>query len=144
MKFNVNKLIEMELLKRIPASKQKAEESIKSADSWFREAKNNLKGESFASCILTSYLAMFHAARAILFADGFREKSHFAIARYLEDKYMSKGMLEKRWIELLDYYREIRHDDQYSTSFMASNDEARNALKSAKEFVERMKRLLNK
>lgn len=141
MKFNTDKLLELGLLRRIPKSKEKAEESIKNVESWLKEAETNLQNKAFRSCILTGYLAMFHAARAILFVDGFREKSHFAVARYLEDKYVNKG-LEEKWIKLLDHYRETRHDDQYSTSFLVTEEEAENALESAKMFVERMKRLL--
>lgn len=142
MKFDINKLKELGLLREIPKSKQKAEESIKTAESWLEEAENNLKSEAFRSCILSSYLVMFHAARAILFADGFREKSHFAVARYLEDKFVRKELLEEKWIKLLDHYRETRHDDQYSTSFVTSKEEAERSLETAREFVERMKKLL--
>ena len=132
----------MGLLRKIPESRNKSQESIKAARSWCNEAGVNLKSKSYRSCILTGYLAMFHAGRAVLFADGFREKSHFAIARYLEDKYARKGLLEKKWINLLDHYREMRHEDQYSTNFLASEDEARQAIHSAEEFIERMENLL--
>ena len=142
MKFDINRLLELGLLRRIPKSKQKAEESIKTAESWLKEAENNLRSKAFRSCILSSYLAMFHSARATLFLNGFREKSHFAVARFLEDSYVKKGPLEKNWVNLLDHYRETRHNDQYSTSFITTEEEARNALKSAKEFVDRIKRLL--
>ena len=37
---------------------------------------------------------MFHVAKAVLFIYGFREKSHFAVARFLEDKCVRKGLLE--------------------------------------------------
>lgn len=143
MKFSLKKLIELDLIRRIPKSKAKAEESINIAESWMEEAENNFNNGTFRSCILSSYLAMFHSARSILFADGFREKSHFAVARYLEDTYKGKGLLEEKWINLLDHYREVRHEDQYSTSFLVTDTEAKNSLQSAKEFVERMKKLLN-
>jgi uncharacterized protein (UPF0332 family) len=142
MRFNLEKLLEKGLLRRIPKSRIKAQESIKASDSWLKEAENNLKNESLRSCILTSYLAMFHAARAILYSDGLREKSHFAVARYLEDKYARDGSLEKQWVKLLDHYREMRHDDQYSTSFLATEEEAENALNSARDFTVRMRKLL--
>ena len=87
---------------------------------------------------------MFHSARAILFFDGFREKSHYCIARYLEEKYVKKNLLENKWVELLDHYRELRHDSQYDISFFTSKNEAESALKTAKEFVERMTILLKK
>jgi len=142
MEFNTNKLLELGLLRKIPASKEKAEESMKTARAWIKEAENNLNIGSFRSCILTSYLAMFHAARSILFMDGFREKSHFAVARYLEDKYTARGLLEEKYIDLLDHYREIRHDDQYSTLFITTEEEVSKTLDSSKKFVERIGKLL--
>lgn len=86
---------------------------------------------------------MFHSARSLLFLDGYREKSHYCIARYLEEKYVRSGMLESKWVELLDHYRDLRHDDQYSTTFFATIDEAESALKTAKDFFDRMKILLD-
>ena len=41
--------MELELLRKIPKSKQKAEESIKTAESWFEEAENNLRSKAFRS-----------------------------------------------------------------------------------------------
>jgi len=143
MRFSLDRLMELGLLRKIPKSRLKAEESTNTAESWLIEAENNLKNGTFRSCILSSYLAMFHSARAILFADGFREKSHFAVARYLEDRYIGRGLVEEKWINLLDHYREIRHEDQYSTSFFVTEEEAKNSLQSAQEFVERMKKLLS-
>jgi len=142
MRFDIKKLEKLGLLRRIPKSIKKAKESVSTAEAWLREAENNLKSKAFRSCILSSYLAMFHSARACLFVNGFREKSHFAVARFLEDFYVKKNLLEREWIELLDHYRETRHDDQYSTSFIATEDEANNAFNSAKKFVERIKKLL--
>lgn len=136
--------IKEKLLRKIPVSKEKAEGSIRTAFKWLEEAEKNLKNETFNSSVIASYLAMFHSARAILFFDGFREKSHYCIARYLEEKYVKKKLLENKWIELLDHYRDLRHDDQYSISFFTTKEEAENMLKTAKEFVERMNKLLSK
>lgn len=86
---------------------------------------------------------MFHSARAILFFDGYREKSHACVARYLENQFVNKKKLEKKWVELLDHHREIRHDDQYDLSFYSSEEEAKEAFESARQFLQRMKLLLN-
>ncbi len=132
------------LLRNIPPSKEKAESSLKAAERWLEEATQGFGIKTFNSSVLSSYLTMFHAARAILFMDGFREKSHYCIARYLEEKYAKKKLLDKKWIELLDYYRELRHNSQYDTNFFASGKEAENALKIAKEFLEAIKPLIQK
>jgi uncharacterized protein (UPF0332 family) len=132
------------LLRNIPPSKERAESSIVAAKKWLSEAKKGLNNEAFNSSVLSSYLAMFHSARAILFLDGFREKSHYCIARYIEEKYVKNDQLEAKWIKLLDHYREIRHDNQYNIEFFSSREEAENAFKSAREFLDRMEVLLTK
>ena len=138
MPFNYNDCMKEGLLRKIPPSKDKATQSLKKAQEWLKEAENSLKGNAYSSSILASYMVMFHAARAILFFDGFREKSHACVARYLEEKYVKTGKLDKKWIELLDYSREIRHDDQYDLSFFSTKEEAGNALKSANDFLAAM------
>ena len=138
MPFNYNDCMREGLLRKIPPSKDKATQSLKKAREWLKEAENSLKGDAFNSSILSSYMVMFHAARTILFLDGFREKSHACVARYLEEKYVKTGKLDKKWVELLDHNREIRHNDQYDISFFSTKEEAENALKSANDFFAAM------
>ena len=75
MVFNYRNCIEQGLLRRIPPSKDKTSRSVKKAEKWL-EAKKTLKSKAFDSSVLGSYMVMFHSARAILFFDGYREKSH--------------------------------------------------------------------
>ena len=141
MPFNYNDCIENGLLRRIPPSRDKAVQSLKKASEWLKESENSLKAEAYGSTILTSYMAMFHSARAILFFDGFREKSHACVSKYLEEKYVKTGKLDKKWIELLDHNREVRHDDQYNLSFFSSEDDAEKSLESARDFIQSMEKL---
>lgn len=141
MPFNYNDCMREGLLRKIPPSKDKATQSLKKAREWLKEAENSLKGDAFNSSILASYMVMFHAARTILFLDGFREKSHACVARYLEEKYVKTGKLDKKWVESLDHNREIRHDDQYNLSFFSTKEEAENVLKSANDFSAAMESL---
>lgn len=100
MAFNYNSCVDKGLLRKIPASKEKGSRSLEKAEKWLKEAEKTLKSGAFNSSALASYLAMFHSARAILFVDGYREKSHACIARYLEEKYVRPGKLEKKWVKL--------------------------------------------
>ncbi len=143
-KFNFHDCIREGLLRNIPPSKGKAERSIRAAEKWLKEAENGLKSGSFNSSLISSYLAMFHSARAILFYDGIRERSHYCIARYLEEKYVKKRKLESKWVDLLDHYRDMRHNDQYDMDFFVTDDECKNALETAKRFALRIKDLLEK
>lgn len=131
------------LLRRVTPSADKAKLSMKRAERWLEEVEKSLNNELYDSCLISSYLAMFHSARAVLFRDGWREKSHFCIARYLEEMYVKKGKLEREWIDLFDRLRETRHADQYDVSYFATREEAESALNIAFEFVERMEKLLD-
>ena len=144
LKFDYNECLKKDLLKRIPKSTIKAENSIRTAKKWLEEANKNLEHGSYNSCILNCYLVMFHSARAILYKDGYREKSHACIARYLEHNYVKKGILKQKHINLLDHHRELRHQDQYSFEFFATKEECEQALKTAKEFLTEMNKLLKK
>ncbi|MEW6416865.1 MAG: HEPN domain-containing protein [Nitrospirota bacterium] len=143
MAFSYNDCISEGLLRKIPPSREKAFRSIERSEKWLKEAEKTLKSEAFDSSVLASYMVMFHSARAILFFDGFREKSHACVARYLEEKYVKTKKLKKKWVDLLDHHREIRHNDQYDLSFFSTDEEAEQAVKSASEFLNKMKELLN-
>lgn len=143
MPFDFNDCIKENLLRKIPSSLDKALQSIKKSKEWLSESEKSLNGGAAGSSILSSYMSMFHAARSILFFDGYREKSHACIARYLEEKYVKIKKLDIKWVELLDHCREVRHDDQYNLSFFSTEEEAENAFKSAKDFLNAMENLLN-
>ena len=142
MPFKYKDCIEKGLLRKIPASKSNAQRSIERAGAWLKEAEKSLNGGAFDSSVLASYMTIFHSARATLFLDGYREKSHNCVARYLEEKYVNTGKVEKKWVELFDHYREMRHEDQYSVTFFATEEEARKAIESASQFLERMRKLI--
>ena len=144
LKFDYAECLRKGLLIKIPKSSKKAEQSIKTADKWLEEAEKNLQNESFNSCLLGSYLAMFHSARAILWFDGFREKSHACIGRYLQAIYVKKGLLEQKWVDMFDHYRDLRHTDSYSVSFYATKEECEGALDVANDFVKVLSNLLDR
>lgn len=128
------------LLRKVEPSEKKGKDSLEKAKAWIEEANKNKNVSANDSCISSSYMAMFHSTRAILFRDGIREKSHFCIARYLE-KYVENDLLEEKWVLLLDRMRDVRHMDQYSLHHTATKEETSSALNSAKDFYKRMNKL---
>ena len=144
MKFDYENCLRQGLLRKIPVSIEKSDKSIGASYKWLEEAEKNFQVKSFNSCVLNSYLAMFHAGRAVLYFDGFREKSHACIARYLESVYVNKNLLDKKWVDFLDYYRELRHNDQYGLNFYATKEECEDALGVARDFVKEIVALLEK
>ena len=70
-------------------------QTINKAKELIEEAGENLEDGRYNSATVVAYLALFNSARALLFKDGYRERSHICIARYLEKKYKSK--IPKNW-----------------------------------------------
>ena len=110
MPLSYDECLSKGLLRRIPPSKEQGKRSFEKAQRWLDEAKIILGSKAFNSSVSAAYLAMFHSARAILFLEGFREKSHACVARFLA-QYVQGGKLEQEWVDLLDHHREIRHED---------------------------------
>jgi uncharacterized protein (UPF0332 family) len=118
----------------------RSENSFKTAAKWLVEAETTVNAGAYNSSMMCSYLVMFHSARAILYRDGYREKSHYCVARYLEERYVIRG-LEEVWIDLFDHYRELRHRNQYDVDLASTEKEARDALDAASRFFDRIKQL---
>jgi len=97
---------------------------------------------AFDSAQLSVYLVFFHSARAVLFRDGIREKSHYCIEIYLDFAYHKKGFLEEDWILLFNMIRSARHQHQYSFHAKPSKEELKETIKSARDFMNRMSGLL--
>lgn len=130
------------LVRKTHPSTDQAREALAKAKESLDDAKMMHKSGRWNSVAVLSYLAMFNAARSLLFKDGYREKSHACVARYLEAKYTADFPAPQ--IEMLDIYREKRHDVQYSTAFHATEDDARQMIEFSEGFILSVERILDK
>jgi uncharacterized protein (UPF0332 family) len=137
----LERCFESGMLRHVTRSKIKSDRSISEAREWLEESKKNLDAGSYRSTISSSYLAVFHAARSILFWDGIREKSHYCIGVYL-GKYVEEGILEEDWTILFESFRNMRHNQQYGLNPYPPEEEICQILVSAEDFVARMEGFL--
>ena len=138
---NIDDCFRLGLLRRTEPSRSKSDQSLLSAREWLSEAKKNLEAEALRSALSSAYLAVFHSARAVLFRDGVREKSHYCIGLYLQ-RYVEEGSLEEDWPMLFDRIRSVRHADQYSFMARPTDEEVQAGIDLAERFIERMERLI--
>ena len=124
------------LLKRIPVDNENALRSLELSESNIEDAAENLRIRRYRVVVVSSYTAMFHAARAILFRDGVKERSHECIPIYIKESY---PQLE-RIANTLDAYRRFRHNAIYGLDLTLDETEARAALDSARELLEEVRR----
>lgn len=138
--INFDECVEKGLLRKIPPSRRQAEEQIKKSAVLLEEAKKAIGTESPNSAVICAYSSMLDAARALLFRDGYREKSHACVARYLEVKYTKEIGLSL--IEMFDEYRDKRHKTMYSGDYYPTMDEAKRVVSFAEEFLSKVKTLV--
>ena len=127
------------LLKKTKPSKQYAKKSLDASLVYIEDAKDNLQMNNNNLVIFCSYTAMFHAARALLFRDGIKERSHLCTVSYLRETYPRL----KRLANQLDSYRRNRHITLYGLDFLISDDEARQAVKDAELFYKQIRNIID-
>jgi len=139
--MDLNDCLEKGLLKKDYPDKEKSKKSLETADNKLVLAKKlfnfDILEETFTSC----YAVMFHAARALLFKDGFREKSHYGLFVYIKETYSDR--LEKRFINELNSLRLERHEINYGLeNIHLEKSDAEVVLKIAEEFITAVRKII--
>ena len=130
-------------LRRIRPDALKAKKSIDAAATKLGKAKALLDDGHNDAALLYAYSCMFSAGRAILYKDGIQEKSHYCLARYLEEEYAKKGKISREAITLLDAFREERHAIMYGFEELEiRREEAEEAIAAAEKFVQKAEELI--
>lgn len=119
------------LLKKEAPSKEKSVKSLENAKKYIEKAMHNLKSEDYDLVIFCCYTSMFHAARAILFRDGIKERSHVCMIQYISEKYPKIAKI----CGMLDIYRRSRHNALYALDILYKKEDAEGAIDDANEFL---------
>jgi uncharacterized protein (UPF0332 family) len=133
-------LLEKGLIKEQPVDPEEIRGSIILAERFFDRANGNLEINFYDVAFLLSYTSMFHAARALLFKAGYKERTHFAIIEALRETYKSDGEIQD-FLNVLDNYRLTRHAIQYNGE-LSNELDAVQSLKDAEIFITLVKRKL--
>jgi uncharacterized protein (UPF0332 family) len=137
--MNIQDCLKERFLIKIKPENDLVIKELNESDYDFERAHKAFEDEDWKWSIVKSYYSMFHTARAVLFKLGFREKKHFAIGVVLEDL-NKKGKLESKYLNDFNSALSSREDADYH--YIYSKESARHSLEIAKEFNERMRKLI--
>jgi len=130
-------------LRRIRPDRLKAQKSLEAAVTKLERAKSLLRDGHNDAALLYAYSCMFGAGRAVLYKDGIQEKSHYCLAKYLEEKYAREGKIDSDTITLLNAFREERHAIMYGfEEVKVREEEAREAITTAEKFIQTARKLI--
>lgn len=143
-KNQVKDCFEKGLLKRIEPNLDFAEQSIKQAEHFLEESEKLIEQEIRDMAFIALYNASFHAARALLFKDGVKERSHYCVSKYIEEKYAEKEIVTLKQAIILDALREKRNDIQYSLEAPEIEENLNQIYNEVEGLIERTKEIVEK
>lgn len=127
--MNFDDCIKNELVKKHKFNDLVIKKELFTANKFLKKAEKIILIKDNESAALAAYLAMFHFARAYVYKNGFKEKSHFCVFQYLID-------FEKKLSDLGakgQYYRYLRELVQYEGNDI-DHKVAKQMISCAKEF----------
>jgi len=127
-------------LYRSDAAQALAEKEYKSATDDFADAEMSLSQRRFKWSTIQAYYAMFHAARALLYSCGYRERSHFCVVTGIEHLFGESKLIDLKWVRALRNAMSLREDADYSDAYSPEGAEA--SIQNAKGFLQEAKRIL--
>ena len=135
----VDEMIEERALRETGVDAEKIKRSLEVAEAKLIESKNLFSAGFYDTAYLTLYTSMFHAARSLLYRDGYQEKSHFSVYYYLLERYSDK--LPKSLLNSFNEFRDHRHEILYGFEGKNDKEEVEMAIIDSEEFLEEVKRL---
>lgn len=138
--INENECFKKGLLKKTFPQIDLGKKDIKQAEFFLKEAEELLDLDKKQIAALSLYNAFFHTARALLFKDGIKERSHYCIARYLENNYKSDKF--DKFINAFETIMSIRHNVQYSTEKVEIEEDLTEFFNICHEFISEVEEIL--
>lgn len=129
-------------LKKIEPNIQFAKQSILQAEHFLEESEELIDLGMKDMAFIALYNSSFHSARALLFRDGIKERSHYCVSKYVEEKYAGKEIITLGQAIILDSLRERRNDIQYSITPTSIEEDLDEIFNEVGKFLETVKRIL--
>jgi len=140
MDYYFKRCLEKKNLAKISVDKKLIEKEIVAAKSDLKDSEDVLKLEKYKMATISAYYSMFHAARALLYSKGYREKSHFCLRTAIKNLFIDSNLLESSFLDDYDTAKDLRENADYKSDF--SKDGAGQLIVKAKRFLGKVKILL--
>lgn len=134
--MNLKDCFEKELLRPFKFDRSVIEKEISNSKRHLTNAQKCVKDEMYDLAVVSVYTSMFHAARAILYRDGFKERIYTYLIEYIKENYSKLN----DFLKVLETYRESRHAVLYGLDVSAMKEDAIYGIDVAKKFIEAVRK----
>jgi len=130
------------LLKKTQKNSDLAKKSLRQANFFLDEAESLIDLEKQVMAAISLYSAYFHVARSLLYKDGIKERSHYCIARYVEEEYVNKKLLNIKFLNAFETIMNMRHNIQYSTETITIDEDLDELYNICLEFLNEVEKII--
>ena len=140
MKISFKDCLEKKKIFRFHPAKHLVDLEIKDSQDDLASAKDEFEDSGFKWATIKGYYSMYHAARALLYSKGYREKSHICLYVAMKKLFVEEGALDPKFAEDLYNCMVLREDADYHHKFSQEGSKA--AIESAERFLHMAQKLL--
>lgn len=124
-----------------PRGKQLVGKEMSVSQSDLSDSKAGYENQRYKWSTIQAYYAMFHAARALIYSRGYREKSHYCLAVALRTLFVEEGQMEAKSVRDFLNAMSLREAADYEAKF--SIEGAKAAIAAAEKFIAKAMAILN-
>ena len=140
MSQKFRRCLEKAKIKKFSQGKILAPRELKLATEDLKIAKETFKDKNYKWSVIQTYYSMFHSARALLYNQGYRERSHFCLVEAIRSLYVEKDLIDIFLLEALIEAKNLREAADYYGNYSSIN--AEKLFKKAERFLEKAKELI--
>ena len=122
------------------AARKLVQREFETAREDLKTAQESLKHGNAKWATVQAYYAMFHTARALLYSQGYREKSHYCLIVAIKSIFVESGDLDVRFVEAFQTAKVLRENADYENEF--SMESARELVEKSEQFLARAQVIL--
>ncbi len=117
---------------------------IEKAEKFLSTAENALNTGDYDSCVSRCYYAMFFMAEAVLLTKSLTASSHKGVISLFGEHFVKTNILERNLGKALNDAYDKRLVGDYGVGFTVTEQQAKDLLKTAQDFVQKLKSYLKK
>lgn len=140
MKYQFEQCLKRGKIVRISIDEELIRKELRGAEEDLNSAKHSLAERDMKWAIIQGYYAQFHSIRALVFAKGYREKSHACLRYALEAIYIDEKHLPSSILDDFTFAMHTREGADYGCVY--SEHDAEDVVKSAGDILDRVKAVL--
>ena len=111
---------------------------LEQAEEALSEADLLLNAGHFRGAINRAYYAMFYAIQVLVVKNKVKVSKHSGVISYFDREFVKPGIIDKEFSKWLHRLFDLRQDADYGDMFEPSDDQCRQAVEQARQFVHRI------